>query len=244
MKSSKKQMTEPKVVNGKIINFYETMDSQFLDEKTPNPNFYLHHFQIPFRMCIVAPSGSGKSNFITNLIHQFSIGKGTFAYISIICKDKSEPLYKFLASKSDQISIKEGLTNLPDLDKFDKEVASLVIIDDCQLEKNQDRICEYYIRCRKKNVSIAYLAQNYFKIPIVVRNNCNYLVLLRISGERELNIILKEHGLGLTKSQLLNMYDYATDTKFNPLIIDIEATDKNHKYRKGFNEFLAVDNFQ
>ena len=44
MKSSKKQMTEPKVVNGKIINFYETMDSQFLDEKTPNPYFYLHHF--------------------------------------------------------------------------------------------------------------------------------------------------------------------------------------------------------
>ena len=69
---------------------------------------------------ILGPSGSGKSNWITNLIHLFSIGRGTFAYIHIICKDVTEPLYKFLASKSDQISVKEGLHNLPDLEKMDK----------------------------------------------------------------------------------------------------------------------------
>jgi hypothetical protein len=60
---------------------------------------------------------------------------------------------------------------LPDLDKFDKEVASLVVIDDMMLDKNQDKVLQYYIRCRKKSVSIAYLAQSYFVIPKVVRNN-------------------------------------------------------------------------
>ena len=106
-------------------------------------------------------------------------------------KGQGRSLYKFLASKSDQISVKEGLSNLPDLEKMDKEIATLVIVDDCQLEKNQNRVEEYYIRCRKKNVSICYLAQNYFVIPKVIRNNCNYLVHLKLSGDRELNIIFK-----------------------------------------------------
>ena len=220
------------------------MPQQFLDAKLPNPNFHLHNFNIPFRLCCVAPSGSGKSLWCTNIISLFSKGNGTFAYVYLICKDATEPLYAYLASLSSQIVVKEGLHNLPPLDKFDKDVATLVIIDDCQLEKNQERVCEYFIRCRKKSVSIAYLAQNFYSIPKVVRANCNYMVLLRISGQRELSMILKETGLGLEKEQPLKMYDYSTDTKFSPLIIDCESTDKNHKFRKGFAEYLSPDNYK
>lgn len=226
-----------------IQNFYEVMDDKFKDIPTPNPNKNLHGFDIPFRLCCVAPSGSGKSNWITNLISLFSRGRGTFANVYIICKDKEEALYKFLASKSDQIQVLEGLHNLPNLDTFDKEIASLVIIDDMMLDKNQDKVCQYYIRCRKKSVSIAYLAQSYFVIPKVVRSNCNYLVLLKLSGDRELGMILKENSLGVDKKQMLSMYKYATDTKFSPFIIDIESTDDYKKYRKGFLEYLNPNDF-
>ena len=92
----------------KVINFYERMDKKFLDN-AENPNFNLHHLKLPFRMCIVAPSGSGKTNFLLNIINLFSQGKGTFADISIITRNKDEPLYRFLQSKNDQINIKEGL---------------------------------------------------------------------------------------------------------------------------------------
>ena len=44
--------------------------------KTENPNYELHHFDTPFRSLVVAPSGSGKSNFITNLITLFVKAKG------------------------------------------------------------------------------------------------------------------------------------------------------------------------
>jgi len=226
-----------------IKNFYEVMDDRFKEIPTPNPNKPLHGFDIPFRLCCVAPSGSGKSNFITNLISLFSQGRGTFANVYIICKDASEPLYKFLASKSDQIQVLEGLQNLPNLDTFDKEVASLVIIDDCMLEKNQERVCQYYIRCRKKSVSIAYLAQSYFVIPKVVRNNCNYLVLLKLSGDRELGMILKENSLGIDKNTMLNMYKYSTRERFSPFIIDIESPYDNKKYRKGLLEYLDPNDF-
>jgi hypothetical protein len=131
-----------------------------------------------------------------------------------------------------------------DKTKIDKEFATLVIIDDCQNDKNQQRVIDYYIRCRKFGVSIAYLAQNYFIIPKVVRNNCSYLVLLKCGSMRELAIILKESGFGVDKDELTNMYQYATKDKFFPLIIDNESTDVNRRYRKGFTEYLTPADFK
>jgi len=226
-----------------VVNFYESIPTKFLDLPTPNPNINLHGFDIPFRLCCVSFSGGGKSNWITNLISLFSQGKGTFAQVFIICKDSQEPLYKFLADKSDQIQVLEGLNHLPSLDNFDKEQASLVIIDDCQLDKNQERVCQYYIRCRKKNVSIAYLAQNYYMIPPVVRQNCNYLVLLKINGLREVKMILKSGGIGIDADQLISMYKFATNEKFVPLIIDLEERDETKKFRRGFVEYINPNDF-
>ena len=226
-----------------IQNFYETMDDRFKEIPTPNPNFDLHGLKIPFRLCCVSFSGGGKSNWLVNLISLFSQGRGTFANVIIICKDASEPLYQFLASKSQQIQVKEGLHNLPNLDTFEKMNASLVVIDDCQLDKNQNKVCEFYVRCRKKNVSIAYLAQNYYQVPTVVRQNCNYLVLLKINGSREVKMILTSGGIGIDAEQLIALYKYATAEQFIPLIINLEESDENKKFRRGFTDYLRPADF-
>lgn len=236
-KSTKEEVT-PKPTNNKIINFYEVMPSEFLTE-AENPNFHLHGLKLPFRAAIVAPSGSGKTNFLLNLIHLFSQGRGTFPDITIVTRNKDEPLYNYLASLSDQIQIKEGLESLPQLDKFDKDFNHLVVLDDLVLAKDQSRIENYYIRARKLNVSVIYISQSYFRIPKIIRQNLSYLILLKLSGERELKLILSEGGLGLDRDQLLGLYNYATAEKFSPLVIDYEAPiDK--RYRKGFTEYLAV----
>jgi ABC-type lipoprotein export system ATPase subunit len=49
--------------HSKIMNMYEKIPKEFLD-KVENPNIHLHQLKLPFRMCIVAPSGSGKTNFL------------------------------------------------------------------------------------------------------------------------------------------------------------------------------------
>jgi hypothetical protein len=220
-----------------IVNWYEKMDKSLLVQ-AENPNFNLHKLKIPLRMCVVAPSGSGKTNFLVNLIHLFSKGKGTFADITIITRNKDEPLYNFLSGKSEQIQIKEGLHNLPQLDKMDKAVNHLVCIDDMVLAKDQSMIENYYIRARKLNCSVIYLSQSYYRIPKVIRNNCSYMVILKLSGQREVNMILSEFGLGVTKEQLIRLYETATAEKFSPLLLDLEA-EPFERFRKGFTTTLT-----
>ena len=221
---------------GKIRNFYEKIPKHFLD-KVSNPNFNLHKLKIPMRMCIVAPSGSGKTNFLVNLIELFSRGEGTFQSITIITRNKDEPLYRWIQTLSDQIVVKEGLNQSPSLDKFDKEYNSLVVWDDLVLSKTLEKVEEYYIRARKMNVSVIFLSQSYFRIPKIIRNNCSYMVLLKLSGQREVNVILSEFGLGVSKDELVKIYEYATAQKMDPLLIDLEAP-PSERFRRGILEII------
>jgi hypothetical protein len=224
-------------INGKIVNMYEKIPKEFLDN-VDNPNFHLHQLKLPFRMCIVAPSGSGKTNFLINLLRVFSCGdKGTFSSIDIITRNADEPLYKWITSKCDQITIKEGLSNTPQLDKFDKDKNHLVVWDDLVLSKDLTMVENYYIRARKLNCSVIFISQSYFKIPKIIRNNCSYMVLLKLSGNREVNLILSEFGLGITKEELTALYDYATNEKFSPLLIDMEES-ADKRFRKGLIEII------
>jgi len=224
-----------------IQNFYESMPDEMID-KAENPNEHIHHIKLPFRMCVSAPSGSGKTNFILNLIQLFSQGKGTFQTIDIITRNKDEPLYNYLHKKCPDITIKEGMKSLPVLDKMDKKTNHLVVVDDLLLDKDQQPIINYYIRCRKLNCSIAYLSQSYFDIPSLIRKNCSYMVFLKLGGVREVKDILRNFALGISKEQLINMYNYATDEKLDCLLLDLEAT-KDKKFRKNFDEYMNPDDY-
>jgi hypothetical protein len=78
-------------------------------------------------------------------------------------------------------------------------------------------------------------------IAKMIRNNCSYMVLLKLSGNREVNLILSEFGLGVTKEELLKLYETATAEKFSPLIIDMEES-KENRFRKGLLEILDINN--
>ena len=223
-----------------VINFYEKIPKMFL-VSAENPNYELHQIKIPARIVVSAPSGTGKTNFVMNLIQHFCRGKGTFADIMVLTKDKAEPLYEYLETKG--VNIQEGLHNLPDLNKFDKDVNHLIVIDDLMLAKNQEQVCEYFMRCRKRNVTIMYLAQHFFKIPVLVRQNSNYFVILKAGNRRSLNLILTEFSVGVSKEQLQNMYEYATKDKFNFLLINCDEGDPQKKFRHNFDEYLDIDKF-
>jgi ABC-type iron transport system FetAB ATPase subunit len=79
-------------------NYYNKKEVKKYCVKADNPNYDLHHFETPFRSLVVAPSGSGKSNFITNLISLFCKGKKVlliiFIYIAKVAMNRCTNSYQ------------------------------------------------------------------------------------------------------------------------------------------------------
>jgi hypothetical protein len=84
-------------------NFYTKKEVKKYCIQGENPNYDLHKFDAIFRALVIAPSGSGKSNFFKKLITLFCKGTGTFDNIYIFCKSRDEPLYKYLADTSKEL---------------------------------------------------------------------------------------------------------------------------------------------
>lgn len=217
-----------------VRNFYSELPDKF-KPKYHNPNFEHHMIKIPFRMLIVAASGGGKTNLLLDLISRMS---DTFEQIDLCVKNKHEPLYEYLEEKIPQgLNIYEGIENIPPLDKADKSVQKLIVFDD-MVNEDQKLIQEYFIRSRKLNYCCAYLSQSYYKTPKLIRQNINYLAILKLSSIRDLKRILSEYNLGVDIDQLKNYYLKATESKMSCLVVDIDAGD-GERFRKNFIEQIG-----
>ena len=238
-KSKKSTSNDP----SEIVNFYDIIPKKYIDD-VENPNEHLHNIKLPFRMCIVAPSGSGKTNYLLNLIKVFSQGEGTFADITIVTRNKDEPLYNYLEGEFEQIRVKEGMSSTPKLDDMDKKSNHLVVWDDLVLSKTLSNVEEYYMRARKKNCSVVFLSQSYYDIPKFIRKNSNYLVLLDLGGsKREQTAIMNEWSSDLDKDELKAIYNDAVSVPLRPLIITGGKVPANKKYRKGWLDYYDLKTF-
>jgi ABC-type dipeptide/oligopeptide/nickel transport system ATPase component len=223
-----------------IIDWYKTIPKKFL-LKSHNPHFDTHHIKLPFRMIIAGNSGSGKTQTLLNLIYNMP---DTFEKIFIITKNKDEPLYNYLEERLGDkgLSIKEGLENLPDLDGFDKEQNSLIILDDLVNEalQKQRPIADFFIRARKKNASLIYISQSFYGVPKLIRDNISHLIIKQVSSMKNLTMICRECSLGIDKKVLKSIYDDATKSKQDFLLIDLDGA-KDEKFRKNFDEVYVVE---
>lgn len=214
-----------------MINFYKKVSKP---KKTHNPNFRHHKIKVPFRMAIVGGSGSGKTCTALNIIKKMN---NTFEHLIICCKSRDEPLYELLTEKlsKDVLKFYEN-GEVPNINDLGDIGQSLIIFDDLVLKKKQEDISEFFIRGRKKDLSMMYLSQDYYGIPKVVRSQCNYIILKKIQSANDLNLILRDFTLGLTKDELYDKYNLSIKDDFlNFFMIDLEASsDDKLKYRKNF----------
>lgn len=226
--------------DAKLIDWYKTIPKKFL-LKQHNPHFDKHHIKLPFRMIIAGNSGSGKTQTLLNILYNMP---DTFEKIFITTKCKNEPLYEFLEEKLKDkgLKITEGIENLPDLDKFDKEQQTLIILDDLVNEpaRQQRPIADYFIRARKKNASLIYISQSFYAVPKIIRDNITYLIIKQVSSMKNLTMIARECSLGIDKKQLTDIYKDATKNKQDFLMIDLEG-DPEERFRKNFDETYEID---
>jgi hypothetical protein len=70
-------------------------------------------------------------------------------------------------------------TNIPEVDYFDSDIATLVIFEDLMdlPNKMQNRITGYFTYGQHKNILCIYVAQRFFAIPKAIWENVNYISL-------------------------------------------------------------------
>jgi hypothetical protein len=233
----------PNVKRTEANNWYEVIPSKFI-KQSHNPNFHNHKIKIPFRMGIVGFSGSGKTNLLMDLLYRMN---GTFTKIILCLPVAHEPLYDYLKDKfkdhPDQFYIYEnGNIPSPDDDMFEDTDQSIIIFDDLiTFKKCQEKINDWFIRGRKigKNTSCVYLSQNFYSIPKITRNQLSHLILKKISGIKDRNMIMREITNYISKEDFEKMYKESTKEFGDFLMID-HVCNPTDKYRKGFLEPISV----
>lgn len=239
MPSKKKIDIQPST---KILNLYNLTKVQKHMDKSINPYFNVHHIKVPFRAIMVGSSGSGKTSTLLNLIN---IMPKTFNHIYLYTKAR-EPIYDFLREELDDdlLTISYDLNDLRNFDEKKYYGQSLVIFDDQINEKNQACISELYIRGRKLGVSMIYLSQSYYQIPKIIRQQSQYIFILKVSGVRDLQMMMSEYSLGANKKQLTFIYNCCcnSDQFGDFLLIDLEAP-QSKTYRRNWDQYLIPNDF-
>ena len=165
-----------------------------------------------YRMLIIGPSGSRKTNVLPNLI-QKQDNVNLIDKIFLYAKDLSEAKYQFLIKKREDAGIKNlddpsvfiEYSNTVDhvynnIDDYNprRKRKILIVFDDMIAdimtnEKFQAIIKELFIRCEKLNISLIFITQSYFKVPKDVRLNSTHYLIMKIHNKRELKNIAFDH---------------------------------------------------
>ena len=160
----------------------------------------LEHNDWPFRMLIIGPSSSSKTNTLLHLINNFH----PIDQIYLYAKDTGEKKYQYLINKREQAGIKnlndpyafieyssdmnDVLDDINDYNKNrDKKVLTVfddMIADIMGSENFKAIVKELFIRCRKLNISIVFITQYYFRTPKDARLNSTHYILMKISNKK------------------------------------------------------------
>ena len=100
-------------------------------------------------------------------------------------------------------------------------------------------IKELFIRCRKLNISLAFITQSYFSVPKDVRLNSTHYLIMKINNKRELQNIAINHSADIDYQDFKKIYRECTKEPFNFLTIDttLPASDPL-RFRKNLFESL------
>ena len=84
-----------------------------------------------------------------------------------------------------------------------------MIADIMTNKKFQAIIKELFIRCRKLNISLVFIAQSYFSVPKDVRLNSTHLIM-KINNRKELQNIAINHSADIDYKDFVKIYRECT----------------------------------
>lgn len=198
--------------------------------------------KVAFRGIIVAPSNSGKSclinNMITNLydkvfdrVYIFSssihiddnwINVKKYLNNNHIYDEEDDPIY---FEKYDEhalnkiIDLQEGVIKYLKNKKADRLFSILVVLDDIADDvktRHSDAINKLFIRGRHMNISIISSVQKYTLCNTISRTQCSFLIAFKIRNNSDLDLIVDENSGQTDHDKKLFLEVYKTAVNYAP----------------------------
>lgn len=193
-----------------------------------------HIIAAPFTMCVHAPSRSGKSVVITNLIYNEVFNfKDRFEKIIFISPTiLIDSTLKYAREDEDIVKIhdEDMLENL-DLvisniltaqkEAFDKEGTApptLLILDDCLAYLKNKSLSYLSTKNRHYGISLILTTQYYRKIDPVIRANATNWLLFKTMVDKEKEAVIEDLN---AFPQFEQFYDRATKEPYSFLFVDM-----------------------
>ena len=160
--------------------------------------------------------------------------------IYLYAKDPYEAKYQYLINKSEKV----GLNHYNDPKAFmeysndmqylyknieeynpGKKCKVLIVFDDIIADminnkKLNQTVTELFIRGRKRDISIAFITQSYFKVPKDVRFNTKNFSIMKIPNKRELQQNVLNHSSDIDFKDFIKIYKKCTAELHSFLVND------------------------
>ena len=215
-----------------MINFDDYTNENIIEHNSKRP--YIP--DQPYRILVIRGSGSGKTNALLNLINnQPDIDK-----IYLHAKDPYETKYQYLNNKREKVGLdhfddpkafmeysndmQDVYKNIEDYNPIKKRKV-LIVFDDMIADMINDKklnpvVTELFIRGRKRNISIIFITQSYFKVPKDVRLNSTQFFIMNIANKRELQQIALNHSFDIDFKDFMKIYKKYTAKPYPFLVND------------------------
>ena len=121
---------------------------------------------------------------------------------------------------------------------IDKERKILMVFDDmiADMIDNKDLnsiVTNLFIRCRKINLSLAFITQSYFKVLKNVRLSTTHFFIMKIPNKREFQQIALNYSSDISTKELIQIHKKFTAEPYSFLVNDtMLASDNPLRFRK------------
>jgi hypothetical protein len=89
---------------------------------------------------------------------------------------------------------------------------------------------------------VFYLSQSYFQIPKLIRQQATHIWLRKMSGIRDVKLIMSDYSIDLTPKEMWDMYTSCVDdNSFLNISVGDNATDR---FKRGYLDVINEQDFK
>ena len=181
-------------------------------------------------LALFAPPGSGKSNFISNLLLRDDFLKdmfegGLYIISPTILNDMTSCHLKEYADFVDTEYSEElatGIFNMLLATPNEEKARNCLLFDDCLGSIKQNTICNRIVSTCRHNLSLVIFSLQAIKngLPSTIRANISHTIVFYQPSSKQLSDVVELHSLMGGEENFLQCYNDATGVKYGFLACD------------------------